>query len=353
MPKCYLRSVDQQYMKRCFYLASLGLGRVAPNPLVGSVIVENSEIIGEGYHRILGGPHAEVHAVNAVKDSSRLRKATLYVNLEPCAHYGKTPPCAPMIAQHKIPRVVISTPDPFDAVNGKGIEILKKAGVEVITNVCVAEGEWLNRRFLTFHQKRRPYVILKFAQSADGFIDSDRMPDETGVNWISEPDTQFVTHRWRTEEPAILIGTRTALIDNPSLTARRISGKQPVRLLIDRVLKVKPTARIFSKNAKTVVFNEKKQGTENHVQFVKLHFDEPLPQQILNWAYEAQLQSIIVEGGSITHQSFLDAGLWDEAREITGPVFLKNGLKAPEFSGNLVQTMRSGKDLIRLFTKPQ
>lgn len=340
-------------MKRCFYLASLGLGRVAPNPLVGSIIVENSEIIGEGFHRILGGPHAEVHAVNAVKDLSRLRNATLYVNLEPCAHFGKTPPCAPMIAQHQIPRVVISTPDPFEAVNGKGIEILQKAGTEVITNVCAAEGEWLNRRFLTFHQKKRPYIILKFAQSADGFTDSARSPGETGVNWISDPATQFITHRWRTEESAILVGTRTAIVDNPSLIARRVAGKQPVRLLIDRLLKVKPGARIFSKDAKTVVFNDKKQGTENHVQFVLLDFNLSLPEQILQWAYEAQLQSIIVEGGKMTHESFLAAGLWDEARVITGSVFLESGLKSPEFSGDLRQTMDSGKDRIHLFTRPK
>lgn len=341
--------MNSQFMNRCVELALRGSEKVAPNPLVGCVIVHNNRIIGEGFHQKYGESHAEVNAIHAIKDKELLRKSTLYVNLEPCAHHGKTPPCADLIIDMQIPRVVIANRDPFDAVNGKGIEKLRAAGIDVEIGVEEKAGEWLNRRFFTFHRKKRPYIILKFARSADGFIDKDRKSSEKGVNWITSPKTQYLTHGWRAEESAILVGTRTALIDNPALTVRRVKGTSPLRLLIDRRLKLPENAALFNTEAATVVFNEKESGAKDHITWVQLDFDQPLLPQIMEWCYQNQVQSVLVEGGAATLQQFIDAQLWDEARILTGQSVFHSGLQAPEVPGEVIENYYSGPDQVQIF----
>ncbi len=345
----YLRGVENKYMHRCFQLARMGLGYVAPNPLVGCVIVNKKRIIGEGYHRNYGGPHAEVQAIRSVSDPSLLKQSTLYVSLEPCAHFGKTPPCADLIVESGIPKVVIANRDPFEAVNGKGIEKLQRAGIEVVSGVCEDEGRWMNRRFFTFHEKKRPYVILKAAQSVDGFMDPLRSEEEKGIRWISAPETTMLTHRWRAEESAILIGTRTAQIDNPSLTTRQVSGPNPMRLLIDKNCAVPANAAVFSEDAETVVFNAEKNGSEAHVQWVKLDFSQSVVPQIMDWCHQHNIQSVLVEGGAVTLQGFLDARCWDKARLITGNLHLGGGLPTPVIEGKSLRRYTFGKDVIEHF----
>lgn len=338
-------------MHRCFELARQGSGRVSPNPLVGCVIVENGEIIGEGFHQKFGGPHAEVNAIESVKDAERLKRATLYVNLEPCSHFGKTPPCADLIVSHGIPKVVIANRDPFAEVNGKGIDILQKARIEVVAGFEKEAGAWLNRRFFTFHEKKRPYIILKAAQSVNGYMDRERNEGDTGINWITSPETQYLTHSWRSKEDAILIGTRTALTDNPSLTARRISGKNPHRLLIDQNLVVGEDAEIYNNSASTTVFNAVKDSSNGNIKLVKLDFNREVIPQILEYAWVEQLQSIIVEGGAFTIDQFIMSQLWDEARIIIGQAVFDGGLETPEIPGNPVESYTSGLDQINVITR--
>lgn len=344
-------AMDSMFMKRCMELALRGSGHVSPNPLVGCVIVENNSIIGEGFHPAHGEPHAEVMAVNAVADQARLKNATLYVNLEPCAHHGKTPPCAPMIAEKGIQKVIVANRDPFAEVDGKGLAILRNAGIEVVTDCEKKAGWWLNRRFFTFHTKKRPYLILKVAQSANGFMDAERQPEDRGVNWITAPETQYLTHRWRTEEDAILVGTRTALIDNPELTARKYSGPSPHRLLIDRDLQVPADSRIFGNEAPTTIFNNHKDGNDGNINRVKLNFEEPIIPQILAWCYQAKLQSILVEGGAQTIAGFVESQAWDEARIITGQPVFEKGLQTPEIGGHLKDQYALGPDRINIITR--
>lgn len=344
--------MDAVYMQRCFQLAREGAGYTSPNPLVGCVIVEKNQIIGEGYHRAAGEPHAEVHAIESVKDRTRLRNATLYVNLEPCAHHGRTPPCAPLIVQHKIPRVVIANRDPFDEVNGKGIAILEKAGIAVTTGCEASAGAELNRRFFTFHQKKRPFVVLKLAQSANGFIDRSRTAEERGVNWITQPSTQYLTHKWRSREDAIMVGTRTALTDNPTLSVRRIVGLQPHRLLIDRSLRVPPTAKIFGPEAPTTVFNASVTKQKKNVNWVKLDFSVDIVPQVLQWMYAENLQSLLVEGGADTISRFVKSEQWDEARLLTGNITFTSGIPTPKIGGELVDSYHFGDDRVTVMRNP-
>lgn len=335
-------------MQRCLQLAKKGLGNVSPNPLVGCVIVYKDKIIGEGYHQKIGEPHAEVNAINSVKVPALLKESTLYVNLEPCAHYGLTPPCANLIVEKGIPQVVIANCDPFAEVNGKGISLLKAAGIKVEIGLESETGRWLNRRFFTFHEKKRPYVILKFARSQDGFMDTQRKPGESGVRWITAPESQRITHLWRSQEDAILIGTQTALVDNPSLNTRAVSGKNPLRLVIDRELKIPESNRIFSGAEPIVIFNAKQNEARNNQTFVEIDFDESVVPQILNWCFKHKIQSLIIEGGAFTLQQFINANLWDEARILTGSVLLNTGLKAPHIIGTTFGSIKSGVDTITL-----
>lgn len=343
-------SMHNIFMRRCLELAANGLGSVAPNPMVGCVIVHNEKIIGEGYHRVYGGPHAEVHAINSVIDASLLPESTLYVNLEPCAHFGKTPPCASLIVSHRIPRVVIANTDTNPLVAGKGIEKLRLAGCEVITGVLEHEARLLNKRFFTFHEKKRPWVILKWAQTLDGFIDrvrSDNAPIEP--TWINAAHSRILVHKWRTEEAAILTGTKTALLDNPSLTARDWQGKNPVRILLDKNLAVPSSFKVLNNEAPTIVFNALKCGSEGNVKYIKTDFNNNLPEYILQVLHREKIQSLIVEGGALTHALFIASGLWDEARVFTGPVNFGAGVKAAQIGRLPTETLYYSTDRLDIY----
>lgn len=331
---CYLRTMqtDEFFMQRCIDLALLGGVEVAPNPMVGAVIVRDGKVLGEGYHQKCGEAHAEVNAVNAVADKALLSEATIYVTLEPCAHFGKTPPCADLIVHHKFKRVVIGCLDPFHAVAGKGIERIREAGIEVTVGVLEKECLQLNKRFFTFHNKQRPYIILKWAQTSDGFVDSVRDDQsERKINWISAPETQSLVHQWRSEEQAILVGWKTVEHDNPSLTVREITGKNPLRVIIDGQLKMPEDSTIYSDSGKTLVLNRIKNETIGNVEFVKLPVIDT--ENILRALYERSILSVFVEGGSRTIQHFLVDNAWDEARVISGNSIFKNGTRAPRIAG--------------------
>ena len=323
-------NIAEKYMNRCLELACLGAGDVAPNPMVGCVIVHDGKIIGEGYHQKCGEAHAEVNAIRSVKNPSLLTASTLYVSLEPCAHFGKTPPCSDLIIEHKIPRVVVGAIDPFAEVAGKGIAKLKKAGIQVEVGILEKKCLWLNRRFFTFHQKKRPYLILKWAQTLDGFLDIDRSQITFGQpTWISNELSRRQVHKQRTEEAAILIGTNTALKDNPSLTVREWHGNQPRRLLIDRKNQLSEKLQLKDGKHPTIVFTEEEAEPKANLQFVRIDFQSNILPQILSWLHEHDIQSVVIEGGQHLLQSFIDQGLWDEAHVYYGNTFFVKGVPAP------------------------
>ncbi|MFM6925278.1 MAG: bifunctional diaminohydroxyphosphoribosylaminopyrimidine deaminase/5-amino-6-(5-phosphoribosylamino)uracil reductase RibD, partial [Ferruginibacter sp.] len=321
-------TVHEQYMQRCLQLAAMGAGKVAPNPIVGAVLVYEDRVIGEGYHQKYGEAHAEVNCINSVAEADKklIAESTLYVSLEPCAHFGKTPPCADLIIQNNIPKVVIGCRDSFKEVAGKGIERLKDAGIKVVVGLMEEECLELNRRFFVFHEKKRPYIILKWAQSSDGKIAA------TGEarSFISNEFTNRLVHKWRAEEAAILVGTNTVLLDDPSLTARLWPGNDPVRLVIDTALKLPLHLKLFDRTVKTIVFNFVKTAEEEDLVYYQLKKEENIPVQIADALYLMNIQSVIVEGGAMLLQSFIDIGLWDEAREISNEqLTIGNGLSAP------------------------
>ena len=315
------------YMQRCIDLAQKASGKTYPNPLVGCVIVHNDEIIGEGFHEKAGQPHAEINAINSVENPEILKESTIYVSLEPCAHFGKTPPCASKLVELGFKKVVIGTLDTHDKVNGKGKQILENAGIEVISGVLEKECRELNKRFFTFHQKRRPFIILKWAQSSDGFLDKYFKPTQIG-----NPLTKQFVHQLRSQEHAILVGTNTALIDNPSLTTREIVGRNPVRILIDFDLKVPANFNIYNDEAETIVFNTVKETIEGRITFIKIEKENFL-ENLMQKLFDQQIQSVIIEGGSFTLQHFIDQHLWDETIIIKNEnLELLNGTKAPQFN---------------------
>ena len=317
---------DEIYMKRCIELARKALGNTYPNPLVGSIIVHNSLIIGEGFHQKSGENHAEINAINSVEKKDLLKESTIYVSLEPCSHFGKTPPCANKIIETGFKKVVIGTLDSHEKVNGKGKKLIEEAGIEVVSGVLEKECQELNKRFFTFHRKKRPFIILKWAESGDGFLDQDFKPTQIG-NSLTK---QFV-HQLRSEEHAILVGTNTALTDNPALTTREITGRNPVRILIDFELKVPLNFNIYNNEAPTLIFNAIKDSEEKNIRFIKIE-KENFVENLMTKLYENQIQSVIVEGGSFTLQQFIDAGIWDAAIIIKNKnLKLSNGTKAPEF----------------------
>ncbi len=341
----------EKYMRRCLELAALGAGFVSPNPMVGAVIVHQDKIIGEGYHQKYGQPHAEVNAVNLVLErhenaAELLKKATIYVSLEPCAHFGKTPPCADLIIQNQIPKVVVGCRDPFVQVDGKGIEKLRKAGIEVVENVLEAECLELNKRFFTRIQKQRPYIILKWAQTQDQFF----APVDGGQQWISGSIAKKLTHQWRSEEDAILVGKNTAAADNPQLNNRyQPQAKQPKRIVIDRRLELNPNLHLFDQSTETYIFNEVKTVLEGKLKYIGLeNFELFLPQYILFQLYLQDVQSLIIEGGAKTLQLFIDAGLWDEARIFTSRTRWGKGIKAPEIQGEVIDNHFVGKDTLTI-----
>lgn len=327
-------------MQRCIELAEMGLGNTAPNPLVGCVIVHEHKIIGEGFHQQFGGPHAEVNAINSVKNKELLKNSTLYVTLEPCSHYGKTPPCADLIVKMGIPRVVISAEDPFPKVAGKGIEILKNAGINVQTGVLKEEYEFVNRRFFTFLKKQRPYIILKWAQTKDGFIDVERTDEKPKITWITNDTCRTLVHKWRSEEQAILIGTNTAINDNPELTVRSWTGKNPLRIVIDQNNILSKNLKVFNNKAQTLIITENIQTnkSEKNIENVRMSFNENLVESILNELYKRNIQSVIIEGGAQTLNTFICKNIWDEARVFTGDITFGKGLSAPILNKEPIST---------------
>lgn len=331
-------------MNRCIYLASKGAGKVAPNPMVGCVIVHNGEITGEGFHRKFGEAHAEINAIASVGDKTTLRNSTLYVTLEPCTHYGKTPPCTDALIKHKIPRIIIAASDNFEKVSGKGIDTLRAAGADVITGILEKEYRWLNRRYFYSVSEKRPYVILKWAQTKDGFIGR-----KNEIVKISNKKTSALSHKWRAEEQAIMIGTETAINDNPLLTTRLWHGKNPVRVVIDRTGRIPETLNIFNNDSQTIVFTETKRSNRDNVEFVSTEFNRNFPGNMLNAMYTRGIQSVIVEGGVYTIQSFINAGLWNEARVVEGNSELKSGIKAPSLNIEPVSQVNTGGDLLKIY----
>lgn len=325
-------STHRVFMQRCIDLALLGSSYTSPNPMVGAVVVHNGVIIGEGWHRKYGESHAEVNAIQSVKDPSLLSSSTLYVSLEPCAHYGKTPPCASLIIKHKIPKVVIGCIDTFSKVSGKGILMLKESGIEVLSGVMEHECRILNKRFFCFHEKKRPYIILKWAQSADGFIDKKREINtisKAQPNWITNATTKRLVHKWRAEEDAILIGRRTAQNDNPSLTTRVWPGENPTRILIDQQSKIGDSYHLMDDKNPTIVISEVFKKDKTQTSYVQINFSPLDLDLILKKLHEKNILSVIIEGGCFTLQSFIKKNLWDEARVLIGAVSFKEGLKAP------------------------
>lgn len=340
-------TTDEKFMQRCNDLALLGAGFVAPNPMVGSVVVHKGKIIGEGYHAQYGEAHAEVNAINSVKDKSLLPEATLYVNLEPCAHFGKTPPCADLIVSQKIPRVVVGCIDSYSEVAGKGIARMQAAGIDVTFGVLEAECLDLNKRFFTFHTQKRPYIILKWAQSANGYMDIERTENEKGIFWITQPETRALVHRWRHEEAGILVGKNTVKNDNPALTCVSFKGNSPTRFVIDPKLRLDYGAfQVGDRSVPTYILTEKEIVSSGNLQYIRpADFSV---RAILDVLYKLQIQSVIIEGGANTLTRFIEADLWDEARILTGINSIDNGIKGPEIRGNSVSQFQFGKDTINL-----
>lgn len=321
------------YMRRCLQLAALAQGHTSPNPMVGAVIVYNGRIIGEGYHRCCGEAHAEVNAINSVRDKSLLTKSTLYVSLEPCSHYGKTPPCCELIISQHIPRVVVGCTDPFPKVSGRGINRLREQGIEVITGILEDECRALNRFFMTFQEKGRPYIILKWAQSADGFIDRHR-DDSEPPTVLSDTVTRLWAHRLRAICDAILVGSRTAIADNPSLTTRYWSGKNPLRIAIDRKGSIPANVHILDGTAPTLIVGR---CDSPAVDLLPLSPEDDAIKALIPELVRRKIQSLVVEGGAHLLQSFIDAQLWDEARIETTPLLLHEGIAAPYIKGREMQ----------------
>ncbi|MGC6490358.1 MAG: bifunctional diaminohydroxyphosphoribosylaminopyrimidine deaminase/5-amino-6-(5-phosphoribosylamino)uracil reductase RibD [Flavobacteriales bacterium] len=333
---------DQTYMNLCIELAKKGLPEAFPNPLVGCVIVHDDIIIGQGYHKQYGQAHAEVNAINSVSDKSLLAQSTLYVSLEPCAHQGKTPPCVDLIIKHQIPKVVIGSLDTYSKVNGLGIQRLKKAGIEVITSVLETNCRLLNKRFFTFHEKKRPFILLKWAKSADGYL---APLNQNKPFWLTGTDSKKLVHQWRSEESAILVGKNTVLKDNPLLTTREVNGHNPIRLVIDKKCSLdKNQFAIFNKEAKTFVINDSLEN-DTHIKVNFSYFIDSLMSEL----HKRNIQSVLVEGGAHTLQFFIETNCWDEARVFTSTKSLEQGLQSPVFEYSTTKSKRMNEDMLHYF----
>lgn len=334
------------YMSRALELASKGRYSVAPNPMVGAVITYQDRIIGEGYHREFGQAHAEVNAINSVKDKALLKGATLYVSLEPCSHFGKTPPCAKRIIEEGIPKVVVASKDPSEKVAGKGIDQLIAAGITVNFGILEKEAIRLNRRFHTFHREKRPFILLKWAESKDGFMGRKTDDPEKADSWITNPLSKQLVHQWRAEEMGILVGRGTAETDDPELSCREYAGENPIRFLIDPQLKIKSTAKIFNDVAQTVILNQKINREEGNRHYLKFDKKEDLFQLLFEHCLKNDIHSIMVEGGAATLQSFIDAGFWDEARVFKGQKSFGGGIRPPQIKASLAKKEMIREDLL-------
>jgi diaminohydroxyphosphoribosylaminopyrimidine deaminase/5-amino-6-(5-phosphoribosylamino)uracil reductase len=342
---------DQLYMRRCLELAEKASGYVAPNPMVGAVLVHNNKIIGEGYHQVYGGPHAEVNCLDSVPALMKhlVGDSTMYVSLEPCAHHGKTPPCADLIIRNNIPAVVIGCRDPFKEVDGKGIERLQAAGVKVKTGILEDECKGLNKRFFTFHTFHRPYIILKWSQTANGMI-GHAGPDRLH---ITGSVTNHLVHKWRSEEASVMIGTNTAAADDPQLTNRLWSGPSPTRIIVDLDLKLSPSLNVFDGSARTIVFNTQKNESQNGVTYYKISRNTNLISQVIEALFKLKIISVLVEGGSKLLQSFINGDIWDEARIITNQaIVIQAGIASPVISSKkLINEKLMENDLLRYYIR--
>lgn len=344
----------ETYISRCIEIGKNGLGTTAPNPMVGCVIVYENTIIGEGYTSAYGGNHAEINAINTVKNKALLPLSTLYVTLEPCAHFGKTPPCSDAIIKHKIPNVVIGCQDDNQLVSGKGIAKLKASGCHVIVGVLESECKVHHKRFFTFHRKKRPYIILKWAETKDGFI-APKTKKEKAPVWITNESSRQLVHKWRAEEQAILVGTTTVLEDNPSLTVRHWTGKHPIRIILDKNLELPKDATIFDDTAETLVITAKdtfKTSKIKHskVEYINWDLRRSIAYQICDILYKLDINSVIIEGGAQTLQTFLHENTWDEARVFTGNTIFSDGVKAPKFYGKLISEEQIIDDVLRTYS---
>jgi diaminohydroxyphosphoribosylaminopyrimidine deaminase/5-amino-6-(5-phosphoribosylamino)uracil reductase len=322
---------DSFFMMRALELAREGIGLVSPNPLVGCVIVHENEIIGEGWHRKYSHAHAEVNAVNAVCNKALLKESTVYVNLEPCSHFGKTPPCADMVIAQQVKKVVVANLDSNPLVAGNGIKKLRDAGIQVITGVCEKEGRELNKHFFTFMEKQRPYIILKWAQTADNFIARENYDSK----WISNEYSRQLVHKWRGEEDAVLVGTKTVFHDDPQLNVRDWTGRNPVRIVLDRFLRLNAKLHVFDKTQRTLCYNVMKHKEHDSLSLCRVD-EEDFIKNMVTDLYKRKIQSVIIEGGAQTLMSFIEAGLWDEARIFISPKLFGKGIQAPEIKGQLI-----------------
>ncbi|MCH2032947.1 MAG: bifunctional diaminohydroxyphosphoribosylaminopyrimidine deaminase/5-amino-6-(5-phosphoribosylamino)uracil reductase RibD [Tenacibaculum sp.] len=340
---------NEKYMRRCLELAKNGIGTTRPNPSVGAVVVYNDKIIGEGFTSPYGGPHAEVNAIRSVKDQGLLAKSTIYVTLEPCSHFGKTPPCSDLIVSKNIPNVVIGTIDTHSVVAGKGIEKLKSNGCNVVVGVLEEECKKHHKRFFTVQNKKRPFVILKWAETSNGFVAPKSKENQSPV-WISNEYAKQLVHKWRAEEHAILVGTNTVLADNPKLNVRSWTGQNPVRIVLDRTLKLSSDLSIYDKTVKTIIVSQVEQeNTNENLVYERINFESDVPKQLLEVLSKHKIQSVIIEGGSVTLQSFIDDNLWDEARVFIGNNNFEDGIKAPTLNGKLEKEEQLTNNILRTY----
>jgi diaminohydroxyphosphoribosylaminopyrimidine deaminase/5-amino-6-(5-phosphoribosylamino)uracil reductase len=337
---------DELFMQRAFELSLLGRGHVSPNPLVGSVVVHDNRIIGEGWHQKYGQPHAEVNAIASVQEKSLLSESTVYVNLEPCSHFGKTPPCADLLVSHKVKRVVVANLDSNPLVAGQGIKKLRGAGIEVVTGVLDQQGRELNKRFFTFIEKKRPYIILKWAETSDGFIARENHDSK----WISDEHSRQLNHKWRTEEDAIMVGAKTAQFDNPQLNVRDWTGRNPVRVVIDRFLKLNDKLHLFDRTQKTIVYNVLRHEERENLLFMRIE-ERDFLNEVIKDLYKQKIQSVIVEGGAYTIQSFIEADLWDEARVFQSPKTFGKGITSPSIVGHHGEQWKIVHDTLKIMVR--
>tara|TARA_B100000787_G_scaffold64358_1_gene47277 strand:- start:21867 stop:22901 length:1035 start_codon:yes stop_codon:yes gene_type:complete len=338
----------EQYIKRCLEISKFGIGTTRPNPFVGAVLVVDNKIIGEGFTSPYGGSHAEVNAICAVKDQSLLKKATIYVTLEPCSHQGKTPPCADLIIKSGIKKVVIGCEDSNALVAGKGIKRLQNSGCEVVVGVLEKECREHHKRFFTFHTKMRPYIILKWAQTSDGFVAPKTRMIQAPV-WITNEYSRQLVHKWRSEEHGILVGTTTVLDDNPGLNIRQWKGENPIRIVIDKELKIPNNLKVYDGTVKTIFINENTTLTKGNIFFEKINFSKPIALQICKLLFKHKIQSLIIEGGTATIQTFINENFWDEARVFVSKVNFNEGVKSPKFDHIHHKEENIKEDLLKMY----
>jgi diaminohydroxyphosphoribosylaminopyrimidine deaminase/5-amino-6-(5-phosphoribosylamino)uracil reductase len=324
--------MDEKFIRRTFELADKGRGLVSPNPMVGCVIVKDDKIVSEGFHKKYGEAHAEVEAINAIEDKNLFNGATLYVNLEPCAHFGKTPPCADLIAKFPFKKVVICNLDPNPLVSGKGIEKIKAAGIEVEEGILSAAGRVFNRRFFTFIEKKRPYVILKWAETADGFV----AKDDYSSKWISNENSRKLVHKWRSEEDSVMVGTNTAIYDNPKLNVRDWEGRDPIRIILDKNLRIPQTSFVYDKTQRTIFYNSIKEEVVDGIEYAKIKEAISLSGFLVGDLHVKNIQSVMIEGGARLLNEFIQTGLWDEIRIFKSKEVFEKGIESPGFSGKKI-----------------